>query len=324
MKVVFWGREFLRLKEIIAGAFSGHDYFIADPEADGDSLGTAEMLVVRPMKVGDEFLSGAPALRLVQQWGAGAEGIDLGACSRRGIFACNVPSLGTGNAEGVAEIAFLHMLLLAKRFFRAQEKLLEGKVYTPPGITLWKKKGCVLGLGNVGRSITSRMKAFGMTVAGVNRTPPGDGGAAWGVDAFYPLEEMAEAVRGARFVVCALALTPETERIVGDSLFSAMDRDAFFINVGRGPVVDRSALERALDGGGIAGAGLDVLWEEPHRTDDPLLTDPRVVVTPHIGGVNDASLEGVLRFILENADRLAAGEPPLSCLNGKEMERKPT
>ncbi|GAB1485043.1 hypothetical protein MASR2M79_00890 [Aminivibrio sp.] len=49
-----------------------------------------------------------------------------------------------------------------------------------------------------------------------------------------------------------------------------------------------------------------------------------MVVTPHIGGVNDASLEGVLRFILENADRLAAGEPPLSCLNGKEMERKPT
>ncbi|GAB1428143.1 hypothetical protein MASR2M17_15710 [Aminivibrio sp.] len=115
----------------------------------------------------------------------------------------HVPSLGTGNAEGVAEIAFLHMLLLAKRFFRAQEKLLEGKVYTPPGITLWKKKGCVLGLGNVGRSITSRMKAFGMTVAGVNRTPPGDGGAAWGVDAFYPWRRWLRPSGEPRFVVCA-------------------------------------------------------------------------------------------------------------------------
>ncbi|GAB1485042.1 hypothetical protein MASR2M79_00880 [Aminivibrio sp.] len=118
----------------------------------------------------------------------------------------------------MAEIAFLHMLLLAKRFFRAQEKLLEGKVYTPPGITLWKKKGCVLGLGNVGRSITSRMKAFGMTVAGVDRTPPGDGGAAWGWTPSTPGGD-GRGRPGARFVVCALALTPETERIVGDSLF---------------------------------------------------------------------------------------------------------
>lgn len=324
MKVVFWGREFLRLKDIIGGAFAAHDFYIADPEADENSLSTAEMLVVRPMKVGDEFLSGAPSLRLVQQWGAGAEGIDLAACSRRGIYACNVPSLGTGNAEGVAEVAFLHMLLLAKRFFRAREKLLEGKVYTPPGIALWKKKACVLGLGNVGRSITSRMKAFGMTVAGVNRTPPKDGGAAWGVDTFFPLGEMAAAVRGARFVVCALALTGETEKIVDEALFSAMDRDAFFVNVARGPVVDRAALELALDEEWIAGAGLDVLWEEPHRVDDPLLTHPRVVVTPHIGGVNDASLEGVLQFILGNADRLAAGQSLSSCLNGEEMERKPT
>ena len=324
MKVVFWGREFLRLKDIIGGAFSGHDFTIADPETGGESLRSAEMLVVRPMKVGDEFLSGAPALRLVQQWGAGAEGIDLNACSGRGIFACNVPSLGTGNAEGVAEIAFLHMLLLAKRFFRAREKLLEGKVYTPPGIALWKKKGCVLGLGNVGRSITLRMKAFGMTVAGVNRTAPLDGGASWGVDIFYPLDEMTRAVQGARFVVCALALTPGTEKIVGEALFSAMDRDAFFINVARGPLVDRAALERALEEEWIAGAGLDVLWEEPHSADDPLLTHPRVVITPHIGGVNDASLEGVLQFILENADRLAAGRPPLSCLNGEEMERSPS
>ena len=126
MKIVFWGREFLRLKEIIEGAFAGHDFSIADPETEGELLRSAGMLVIRPMKVGDEFLSEAPSLRLVQQWGAGAEGIDLDACSRRGIFACNVPSLGTGNAEGVAEIAFLHMLLLAKRFFRAREKLLVG------------------------------------------------------------------------------------------------------------------------------------------------------------------------------------------------------
>lgn len=314
MKVVFWGKEFFRLKDSLDGAFAGHDILIADPADGADALAEAEMLIVRPVTVDDALLSRAPALKLVQQWGAGAEGIDLDACSRRGVYACNVPSIGTGNAEGVAEVAFLHMLLLAKRFFRAREKLLEGKVYTPPGIALWGKKACVIGLGNVGRSITVRMKAFGMKVTGVNRTLPADH-ALWGIDTFVPLTHAEKAVKGAKFVVTALALTPETENIIGEPLFRAMDRDAFFINVARGGIVSRQALERALEAEWIAGAGLDVLWEEPHRTDDPFLAHPKVVVTPHIGGVNDASLEGVLRFIAGNAALMAGGRVPLACLN---------
>ena len=213
------------------------------------------------------------------------------------------------------------MLILAKRFFRAREKLLEGKVYTPPGMALWGKKACVIGLGNVGRSITVRMKAFGMKVTGVNRTLPADH-ARWGIDTFVPLTDAEKAVKGAKFVVTALALTPETENIVGEPLFRAMDRDAFFINVARGGIVSRQALERALEEEWIAGAGLDVLWEEPHRTDDPFLAHPKVVVTPHIGGVNDASLEGVLRFIAGNAALLAEGKRPMSCLNESGTGRK--
>lgn len=318
MKVVFWGKEFNRIKPTLEEALEGLEVIIADPSDDGGALAEAEMLVVRPVKVDDELLSRAPSLKLVQQWGAGAEGIDLDACTRRGVYACNVPSLGTGNAEGVAEVAFLHMLVLAKRFFRAREKLMEGKVYTPPGIALWGKKAVVVGLGNVGRSIAFRMKAFGMTVTGVNRTAPADPDS-WGIDEFFPLGEAREAVKGARFVVAALALTPETEGIIGEPFFKSMEKDAFFINVARGAVVDRKALERALEEEWIAGAGLDVLWEEPHSPEDPLLTHPKVVVTPHIGGVNDASSQGVLRFIAGNGALLASGKTPCSCLNERAM-----
>lgn len=320
MKVVFWGKEFLRLKDSIEKAFAVHEIAIVDPLNEEGILAGAEVLVVRPILVDDALLRRAHSLRMVQQWGAGAEGIDKEACARKNVFACNVPSIGTGNAEGVAEVAFLHMLILAKRFFRAREKLFEGKVYTPPGMTLWGKKGCVIGLGNVGRSITARMKAFGMTVTGVNRTLPAEP-SQWGIDVFVPLDGMEKAVKGAKFVVTALALTPETENTIGEPLFRSMDRDAFFINVARGGVVKRQALERALNEEWIAGAGLDVLWEEPHRVDDPLLGHPKVVITPHIGGVNDASLAGVLGFIVRNVDRLAEGKQPLSCLNEKELRR---
>ena len=82
MKVVFWGKEFSRLRETLERAFEGHEIIIADT-SDRAALSEAEMLVVRPVVVDDSLLSGAPRLKLVQQWGAGAEGIDLDACSRR-------------------------------------------------------------------------------------------------------------------------------------------------------------------------------------------------------------------------------------------------
>ena len=320
MKVVFWGKEFSRLRETLERAFEGHEIIIADT-SDRAALSEAEMLVVRPVVVDDSLLSGAPRLKLVQQWGAGAEGIDLDACTNRGVYACNVPSIGMGNAEGVAEVAFLHMLILAKRFFRSREKLMEGKVYTPPGVTLWGKTACVIGLGNVGRTISLRMKAFGMTVRGVNRTPLEDRGP-WGVDEYYPLSNLEEAVRDARFVVSALALAPGTEGILNEPFFRAMDRDAFFINVARGGIVDKEALLRALDEEWIRGAGLDVLWEEPHSTNDPFLSHPRASVTPHIGGVNDAAMEGTLRFISRNASLAAEGHRPEGLLNETEGERR--
>lgn len=320
MKVVFWGREFSRIRESLEKALEGREVIIADT-SDTAAFAEAEMLVVRPVAVDEGLLSKAPRLKLVQQWGAGAEGIDVDACTRRGVYACNVPSIGMGNAEGVAEVAFLHMLILAKRFFRSREKLLEGKVYTPPGIALWGKTACVIGLGNVGRTISLRMKAFGMTVRGVNRTPPEEPGR-WGVDEYYPLEDLDRAVKGARFAVSALALSPGTEGILGDDFFRAMDRDAFFINVARGGIVDKDALLEALDEERIAGAGLDVLWEEPHRTDDPFLTHPRASVTPHIGGVNDAAMEGTLKFIAANAALVAAGSEPRARLDKNYRRRR--
>ncbi|NCC61746.1 MAG: glyoxylate reductase [Verrucomicrobiae bacterium] len=312
MRVLFWGKEFQRFFDTLSTVFAHHEMSIADPLDDKGALNDAEVLVIRPATVDDELLARAPSLRLVQQWGAGTEGIDVAACSKRGVIACNVPSLGTGNAEGVAEVAFLHMLLHAKRFFRAREKLMEGKVYTPPGTALWGKRGCVVGLGNVGRSVALRMKAFGMAVTGVNRTSPSEVGV---VDDFFPLFALEQAVKGCRFVVAALSLNTATENIFSESFFNAMDRDAFFINVARGGLVRRDALEKALKEKWIAGAGLDVLWEEPHSPADPILTQPAVTVTPHIGGVNDASFEGVLSFIVRNIDLLASGNSPLSRLD---------
>ena len=122
-------------------------------------------------------------------------------------------------------------------------------------------------------------------------------------------------------MILALPLNRETENIIGEPFFRSMERDAFFINVARGGVVVREAFERALENGWIAGAGLDVFWKEPPDAADPLLHHPNVTVTPHVGGVTDASLTGVLNFILQNIARLGRGEKPLSCLNERQLDR---
>ena len=320
MRVLFAGKEFRRLWDILAPAFQWYETDVAgDDELPGKIRG-AEVLIVRPMPVDDALLANAGKLRMIQQWGTGAEGMDLEACTRRGIYACNVPSRGTGNAESVAEMAIMHMLLLGRRYARSQEKLNEGKVFTPPGTALWKKKACVIGLGGLGHSIVERLVCLGMTVVGVNRTQKEEFWD-WGLAEVYPLCDLEKAVAGCRFVILALPLNRETENIIGEPFFRSMERDAFFINVARGGVVVRESFERALENGWIAGAGLDVFWKEPPDATDPLLHHPSVTVTPHVGGVTDASLSGVLNFILQNIARLDRGEKPLSCLNERQLDR---
>ena len=320
MRVLFAGKEFRRLWDILAPAFQGYETDVAgDGELPG-KIRDAEVLIVRPMPVDDALLANAGKLRMIQQWGTGAEGMDLEACTRRGIYACNVPSRGTGNAEIVAEMAIMHMLLLGRRYARSQEKLNEGKVFTPPGTALWKKKACVIGLGGLGHSIVERLVCLGMNVVGANRTQKEEFWD-WGLTEVYPLCDLEKAVAGCRFVILALPLNRETENIIGEPFFRSMERDAFFINVARGGVVVREAFERALENGWIAGAGLDVFWKEPPDAADPLLHHPNVTVTPHVGGVTDASLSGVLNFILQNIARLDRGEKPLSCLNERQLDR---
>ncbi len=314
MRVLFSNRNFERLSEVIEPLFKGHEIKYANISEDVSLLEWADVLVKGTEPFTAEMLSFAPNLKMVCQWGVGVEGIDIEACSAKGVFVCNVPSSNTGNAEGVAEVAILHMLLLAKGFNKSQENLKKGKVFSPRGLTLWRKRVCIVGLGNVGVTLASRLKPFGVTLVGVNRSWK-DKFDALKLDQFFTLDDVNAAVKGCRFVVLTLALTPQTEGLIGHEFFKNMDKDAFLVNVARANIVQREALESALREGHIAGCGLDVLWKEPPDPDDPILNMPNVYITPHIGGTNDAALRGIPAFIADNVNRISEGKLPLSCIN---------
>lgn len=312
MKVLFAGTAFERMKEKVLPVFGHLEVRITRDEDLREALPWAEVLVTGPREINAELLREGKSLRLIQEWGTGVEGIDLEACAKLGIKVSNVPSRGTGNAESVSEIVLLLMLLLARRYPRAQENLLRiGRVHAPQGMALWKKKACLVGLGNLGHCIAERLLCLGMEVVGVNRTLRPEFGS-WGLSTVHLLKDLEKAVEGAHFLVLALPLNEDTSNLVNREVLRALGPGGFLINVARGGLVRRDDLEAALDAGEIAGVGLDVFWEEPPNPEDPLLRRSNVAAMPHIGGVTDAGVEGVALFIRGNLDRFARGEQVLS------------
>jgi len=107
-----------------------------------------------------------------------------------------------------------------------------------------------------------------------------------------------------------LPLTLDTRNLIDHNAFSLMKEGAFLINLSRGGIVDRDALEDALASGKIAGAGLDVFWEEPPDPNDPIF-NYNVMATPHIAGSTDVSMRGIVKVVAENIRRLGKNLKPL-------------
>jgi phosphoglycerate dehydrogenase-like enzyme len=258
-----------------------------------DELGNAEDLgevdvLVPTMRSVDAGVLDAMRPRLVQQFGAGVEGVDLEAARERGIAVANIPSGATGNAAGVAEIAVLHLLALTRGLAEGRAALAAGRLGEPMGVGLDQRTVAILGMGQIGREVVPRLRGFGAEIVPIGR---GD--------------DLREALAGADDVVVCLPLTDQTRGIVGAAELEALG-PGFVVNVGRGPLVDYEALLTALRDGTVKGAGLDVFWEEPIDPGDPILRE-NVSVTPHIGGLTERAWWGNAQGFADNVERLRDG-----------------
>jgi phosphoglycerate dehydrogenase-like enzyme len=155
----------------------------------------------------------------------------------------------------------------------------------------------IVGLGAIGRDVARRAKAFGMRVIAATRTPcPNEF-----CERVEPLDALNDLLPQAGVVFLALAFTPETRHLFGQTQFAAMRRGAFFINVARGGLVDQPALAAALDRGHLGGAGLDVADPEPLPDDDPLWRAQNLVITPHVAAIGSwRSEERLAATVLRN------------------------
>jgi len=278
-----------------------------------------DVLVPLIAPVTEEAL-GSGRLRLVQQFGAGLDAVDVGSASRHGVYVANVPSGETANADSVAELTILLLLALARRWRQAQENLQARRVGAPVGTTLMGKTATIVGFGGIGRALAQRLRGFGVRIVAVTRRGTSAEGEA---DRCFPVAELGEALREADFIIVATPLTEETRGLIGKDALACAKSGAFLVNVARGPVVDREALLAALASGKLAGAGLDVFWEEPPDPLDPLFS-LQVVATPHIGGATDLSLREIAGAVAANVDRLRRGEALRNCVNASSLRPRAT
>jgi phosphoglycerate dehydrogenase-like enzyme len=303
------GEEFPPVREALAQVIPGAEVVII-PHDRTQALARVDVLVPLSGRVDGQLLD-ATRPRLVQQFGVGLQGVDVAAARQRGIPVASIPASDTGNAVAVAEAAILHLLMLLRRVPQLSASVNHKVIGQPIGQTLAGKTVAVLGTGAIGQALITRLAALGVTAVGVGRRPyaqqPPGVRSILPPERFHPTSHLAKALERSDALVVAVPLTEETRGLVGEAELAAMPPGGYLVNVGRGPVVDYTALLGSFRNGHLAGAGLDVTWEEPMDPGDVLLTH-NVIVTPHIGGVTIESYAQMAAAFAANVARLTAGD----------------
>jgi phosphoglycerate dehydrogenase-like enzyme len=219
----------------------------------------------------------------------------------------------------VAEHVIALIFALAKKIpgcVRLQEKHIWGqqilwdelpRVREVGGATLG-----VVGLGSIGRSLVKSAKALGMRVIAVREHPEKG---SEGADAVFGPEQIGEVFQESDYIVLAAPVTDSTHAIANAERLALMRSDACLINVGRGPLVDESALAAALRARKIGGAALDVFPKEPLVADSPLWDLPNLLLTPHTAAFTEKLWDRHYALFSENLRRYLAGQPLLAVVD---------
>ena len=233
--------------------------------------------------VSRQMIDAMPHLRLIANFGAGYNNINLEACQERGIRVTNTPQ---PVIEPTAELAFALMIDIARRVSEFDRTVREGKavfgVMNNLSHSLYGKTLGIIGMGRIGRALARRAAASGMKVIYHNRHRLVDERISGLVDAKAEYVDFQTLLQDSDFVSLNLPYTPEVKHIIGKPELGMMKRSAYLINTARGAHVDEEALVEALQNGIIAGAALDVYEHEPAISTE-LLTLPNVVLSPHTG-----------------------------------------
>lgn len=268
-------------------AENGYELVHTPPYADSDVISDflkktgAVGIVSRMGRLDANVMDAAPQLRVISKHGVGVDNIDVEAAAERGI-----PVLvATGaNAVSVAEHAIALLLSCVKRIQPLDAGLRAGR-WEKPGFKGREIAGETIGLMGMGAiaQATGRIaKGLGMTLIGYDPYAPESAFEALGVTRMASFEDL---LAQSNILSLHVPLLENTRQIVNAEAIARMPKGAYIVNTARGGLIDEAALLDAVQSGHLAGAGLDTFASEPPAADHPFFDEPRIVMTPHIGGV---------------------------------------
>ena len=298
--------------EVVEGVCRSEDDLIELlKDSDGAQVG------VMPL-TSRKVLEACPKLKVVSRMGVGVDSIDLDAATELGVLACNVPGVNTAE---VADHAAAMLLALTRRIYdtvrttRADGWRDDRKLTVEYMRTVRRIAGHtvgVIGFGNIGRAFAMRMRGFGPArIIAHDPYVPQTTADLYGVQ----LVSLEELLKESDYISIHTSLTEETRYIINEDTLKLMKPTALLVNTSRGPVVNGSALASALQAGTIEAAALDVTEAEPVDSQDPLLSLPNAIVTPHLAGFSPTFLEECPIRQAENIIRALTGEAPWGLAN---------
>ena len=269
----------------------------------------ADALCVTSARITRRVIEHLERCRVIVRYGVGFDVVDVDAATEHGIMVCTMPDFCT---EEVANHALMLLLACNRRLITLHQKLREGAWGRPELREIGPLYGETLGIvgyGRIGRALARRGRVLGMRIIAADpyTTEPPEAD-----DRILPLDEV---LAQADYVSVHTPLNAETRGLINERALRLMRPHAYLINTSRGPVVDQAALIRALGEGWIAGAGLDVMEQEPPGPDDPLLALPNVVLTPHAAFYSEASIQRQHERAAENVICALTGICPPGLLN---------
>lgn len=273
-----------------------HD--LTPQEQLAERITSADILITNKLRIGPAELAAAPRLRLVCLSATGVNNVDLEAAAARGVGVCNITAYCTAS---VVQHVYALVLALTHHLAGYQRLLQEGAWRDSPQFCLLDypirelagRKLGIVGHGELGRGVARAAPAFGLEVLISARPgePAGEGR--------LPFEHVLAA---ADILSLHCPLTPATRGLIDAAALARMKPDAILINTARGALVDSAALAEALRAGRIAGAGIDVLPQEPPVDGDPLLDPaiPNLIITPHVAWAAHESRQRAVDEIAAN------------------------
>ena len=271
-------------------------------------IGDAQAVFTSKVPITEEILQKCPNVKFVGALATGYNVIDTSACKKRGIPVCNVPAYST---DAVAQTTISLLLELCVRAGHHNRAVKEGRWTSCRDFCFWDspitelagKTMGIIGFGSIGKAVGTIAKAFGMNVLAAGSRPTDEGRA---IGTYVDLDTL---LKESDVISLHCPLFPETEHIINRDTIAKMKDGVLILNTSRGPLIDSEALAEALRSGKVGGAGVDVLPIEPPPADEPLLSAPNCVITPHLAW---ASLEARARLVditVENLKQFLAGTP---------------